>query len=175
MENQPRRPIPDSYWVVPNQLLAGEYPGAYTAEDARKKLQRFLDAGITVFVDLTEEGELSPYRLILEQEAEKRGLDAEHRRLAIPDVETPTREDMVGTLDTIDEALEQGYKVYVHCWGGLGRTGAVVGCYLVRHGWAPTEALAEIARRRRGLEDGHKRSPETDEQRTLVLSWREGE
>ena len=27
-----------------------------------------------------------------------------------------------------------GRKVYVHCWGGVGRTGTVVGCYLVRQG-----------------------------------------
>ena len=41
-----------------------------------------------------------------------------------------------------DEGLE---PVYVHCWGGIGRTGTVVGCWLVRHGMTGDEALAEFA------------------------------
>lgn len=31
-------------------------------------------------------------------------------------------------------ALAAGQTVYVHCYGGIGRTGTVVGCWLVRHG-----------------------------------------
>lgn len=33
------RPIPDSYWVVPGKLLAGEYPGSKTDKVARHKLR----------------------------------------------------------------------------------------------------------------------------------------
>ena len=39
-------------------------------------------------------------------------------------------------LDEIDGAILNGKTVYVHCLGGIGRTGTVVGCYLVRHGIA---------------------------------------
>jgi hypothetical protein len=31
------RPIPDSYWVWPGRVLAGEYPGSKHDADARKK------------------------------------------------------------------------------------------------------------------------------------------
>ena len=31
--------------------------------------------------------------------------------------------------------------MYLHCWGGVGRTGTVVGCWLVRHGRTGDEAL----------------------------------
>ena len=62
---EPLRPLPgDSYWVIEGQMLAGPYPGAPTNEAARQKLEAFLDAGVTCFVDLTEEGEgppLHPY------------------------------------------------------------------------------------------------------------------
>ena len=34
----------------------------------------------------------------------------------------------------------------MHCWGGVGRTGTTVGCWLVRHGRSGTEALAELRR-----------------------------
>ena len=41
---------------------------------------------------------------------------------------------MAGLLDAIDTAMRDGKTVYLHCWGGVGRTGNVVGCSLVRHG-----------------------------------------
>ena len=47
----------------------------------------------------------------------------------------PRSAEAVATiLDAIDVALAQGRTVDVHCWGRIGRTGAAVGCWLVRHG-----------------------------------------
>ena len=34
-----RPPFPNSYWVRPGQLLAGEYPGGITREEALAKLE----------------------------------------------------------------------------------------------------------------------------------------
>lgn len=90
------------------------------------------------------------------------------------DMTTPTESDMVQMLDTIDEALESGEVVYVHCLAGRGRTGTVVGCYLARHGMSGQEALDEIARLRKGMPDAFNRSPETHAQRQMVLNWPEG-
>ena len=45
------------YWVIPGRLLATEYPGAKDEAKALRKLQVLRDAGITSFVDLTEDGE----------------------------------------------------------------------------------------------------------------------
>ena len=86
-------------------------------------------------------------------------------------METPTQEEMAGILDTIDAALDAGHTVYVHCYGGIGRTGTVIGCYLVRHGMSGEEALEEIAGLRQGTPDGWKRSPETEPQRQMVQNW----
>ncbi len=70
---------------------------------------------------------------------------------------------MVAALDTIDRLLDEGRTVYVHCWGGIGRTGTVVGSWLVRHQvTAPEQALdllTELRASDRGA--GHRRSPET--------------
>jgi len=74
-------------------------------------------------------------------------------------------------LDTLDEALQAGHVVYVHCWGGIGRTGTVVGCYLVRHGFTGEEALQRIACWVAGTPKAHRPSPETAEQRRMVLDW----
>jgi hypothetical protein len=63
------KPDPDTYWVVPGKLLAGEYPGALDSEEARRRLRRFLAAGVRHFIDLTEAGEITPYAELLTEEA----------------------------------------------------------------------------------------------------------
>jgi len=107
MIRQHKNPIPDSYWVQPGQLLAGEYPGALQDERARQKLCQLLRAGVSFFLDLTEEGEygLKPYAPLLHKEAVALGCSTEHHRRPIRDMETPTQEEMAGILDTIDAAL----------------------------------------------------------------------
>lgn len=172
---QPQRPIPDSYWVQPGRLLAGEYPGAADEDEARAKLAHLMDAGITAFVDLTELGEydLNPYVPYLAELASDRGVMLTHRRAAIRDASAPTHGRMLEILDLIDELLARGENVYVHCYGGRGRTGTVIGCHLVRGGLTGEQALAQIAAWRRGTPDGRYRSPETERQRQMVLSWYE--
>ena len=53
--DNPDRPIPNSYWVLPGRFAAGEYPGARYRDAAAAKLQSLLRAGIDHFVDLTEQ------------------------------------------------------------------------------------------------------------------------
>jgi hypothetical protein len=161
----PRSPIPASYWVDPGRLLAGEYPSEPDEADAEEKRALLRGAGIDFFLDLTGEGELPPYEALI--------APLEHRRMHIHDFGCPSRDEMRAILDTIDEALDRGRRVYVHCWGGIGRTGTVVGCWLVRHGRSPEEALALIAERRRDTPDGLRRSPETEEQRSFIEGWQE--
>jgi NAD-dependent dihydropyrimidine dehydrogenase PreA subunit len=107
----------------------------------------------------------------LSEEASLTGREVEYQRLPIPDFSTPTPEKMAAILDTIDTVLAAGHTIYVHCWGGIGRTGTVVGCYLVRHSLSGTEALAEIAHLRRGIPDEARMSPETEAQQRMVLTW----
>jgi hypothetical protein len=173
MSKNIERPIPDSYWVRPGRLLAGEYPGMPETEAARYKLGQFLAAGVNTFLDLTEVGEhgLKPYAHLLQEEAVKLGRNVEHRRMPIPDMGTPGVTTMVRIIDAIESAQAAGQIVYVHCFGGLGRTGTVVGCYLVRQGLSGANALLEIARLRQGTPDGWKHSPETPAQRQMVENW----
>ena len=44
-------PIPNSYWVRPGQLLAGEYPGSTSLAEANQRIQMLLHAGVNSFVD----------------------------------------------------------------------------------------------------------------------------
>ncbi len=167
------RPIRASYWVEPDHFVAGEYPGAKDEAVARKELRSLLDFGVTFFLDVTEEGEggLLPYVGLLQQEAIAIGRGGEHRRTSIQDLSTPTVTRMRRILGTMDGALRRGHTVYVHCWGGIGRTGTVVGCYLVRQGLSSDASLKQMQEL---LQDTPKRgraSPETPEQRRMILDW----
>ncbi len=167
-------PYPDSYWVVPGKFLAGEYPGAALEDEARARLTRLLNLGIDFFIDLTREAELDPYELLVLSEAQARGRQIHYNRLPVTDFSIPTQAEMVKILDTIDRALAQGRRVYLHCWGGIGRTGTAVGCYLVRHGLDGASALERLAVLRRGIPFARP-SPETLEQARFVLNWQIGQ
>jgi uncharacterized protein len=143
-------PTGRSFWVEAGRLIAGTYAGPAAPGLAA--------AGVTTFIDLTEERELEPYAGLVDGRAR-------HRRFPIADFSCTTPERMREIHDAIDDELARGGIVYVHCWGGCGRTGTVVGCWLARHGVPPDVALARYAAVcGRGC-------PETDEQRAMVRGW----
>lgn len=168
-------PIVESYWVEPGRFLAGEHPGGFNVEAARRRIDAFLKAGINTFVDLTQPQELTSYEGILTEQAQRRKMDAAYHRFAIRDHYIPSTETMARILDTIDEALGLGRNVYVHCYGGIGRAGTAVGCYLVRHGQTNPQALMQVNRLygTRPKNPHYPNSPETQEQVQFVLNWRE--
>lgn len=176
-------PFPRSYWVVPGKLLAGCYPGDKNRKGAEAKLRGLLTCGIRVVVNLMEEDEFGhdgesfvPYEETIQRIAKEIGAEVECIRIPIPDLSAPSRELMVKILDRIDHAISTGKAVFVHCWGGKGRTGTVVGCYLARHGFAMgKDALQRIEELRKNDPTSHEASPETDSQRRLVKYWRKGE
>src|SRR5262245_22147025 len=140
-----RGPIPNSYMLLDGRLIAGEYPGDLVEIAARSKLAALLDAGVTTFVDLTEACELRPYDTLLAEMAKARGTEATYFRHPIHDVSVPSSPIVMREiLDAVDTVLWKGGIVYVHCWGGIGRTGTVIGCHLVRQGMTGEEALARV-------------------------------
>ena len=160
-------PIRDAY-VVADGLLAGEYPGANDPEEAARRITRFESYGIRTFVDLTHPADsLDPYEPLLQ----------EGRRLAHPivDMGTTTIPHMTRILDDIDAARAVGEGVYVHCWGGLGRTGTAVGCWLVRNGLDRGDAIRRIEELRRMVLDSFMPSPQTTAQRAMVTRWKPGQ
>ena len=118
-ENPPR-PIEMCYWVVPGKLLAGEYPRNLDETSSHEKLAKLTDAGVSVFIDLTNpdttDGHLKPYSYLLDGPT--------HERFPIDDQDVPASVELTkAALDAIDGHLAAGRTVYVHCWGGVGRTG----------------------------------------------------
>jgi len=162
-------PTSSSYWVVPGLLLAGACPGDPDADEHRAKVQALLDAGIRTFVNLMEEDETNyagepfvPYQDLAKQLCP----DVRCYRHAIRDLSAPTRALMTAILDAIDDSLAAGSPVYGHCWGGVGRTGTVIGCWLLRHGHAASGNVLDVLMglRKQDQERRHRMSPESAEQ-----------
>lgn len=174
----PPRPPGDGYWVRPGKVLAGPYPGGPDPDDTTARLEALVDFGMSVFVDLTEEGEgppLHPYEAKLRAIGEQRRRRQTHLRFPVRDVDVPSVWLMRAILSAIDVAAEAGEVVFVHCWGGVGRTGTVAACLLVEDGATGPDALARLAELRAGTVRRVRSSPETPEQEDFVRAWRPSE
>ena len=175
----PVLPFDRAYWVIPGRLLMGYVPVKPEAGGTRQQVRALFEQGIRVFVNLMHDDEINHdgavipgYEQELREEAAALGVEARHHRLSIVDVSVPTPEHMVRVLDTIDAALAEGLPVYVHCWGGRGRTGTVAGCYLARHGYATGQrALDFVQHLRRTDAKAFASSPETQRQCRMVREW----
>ena len=173
VENRPH-PIEMCYWVIPGKLLAGEYPRTPHEQSSKEKLAALVDAGVSAFIDLTEPYEpashgepMKPYDYLLDGPS--------HQRFGIRDQSIPASSELTkAALDAIDAHLEAGETVYVHCWGGVGRTGTIVGCWLARHyepGQAALNRLQELwGKNPKSLT---RCSPENAEQARYILEWSE--
>ncbi|KAJ3573254.1 hypothetical protein NP233_g2558 [Leucocoprinus birnbaumii] len=173
------RPIPNSYWAT-RLLLACEYP--WTPKDPNKpKLDALLRAGVRTFIDLTECGELRPYcGEVLTTRAEILGIDKkeiEYHRFPITDRCLPQSiEFMYSVMDVLRDNENRGRISAVHCRGGIGRTGMVIGCWLIesRRAKDGVEALEIIAKEWKTVEKCNRfpHSPETGPQFEFVLHFK---
>jgi atypical dual specificity phosphatase len=133
-------------WIIPDQLAALAMP--YEESD----FERLSEAHVDTLISLTHSG---PPEMLIEVS----GL--EHYRFPIHDMSVPTFSVMDRIVETIRREVSSGRRVAVHCGAGLGRTGLVLACYLVRIGLDPDTAIQEVRQARPG-------SIETMEQETFV-------
>jgi Protein-tyrosine phosphatase len=159
--------LPNTYWVIPGRVLAGEYPGDPDETQARARLARLRAAGIDSFVDLTEDGELPPYRHLLPA-------GAEYLRSAIVDTRVPNNVSQTRELlAAIRAAVARGRGVYVHCRAGIGRTGLVMGCLLADDVQNGKAALRDLNRlwRQSDRAGSWPKVPQTAEQADYIRHW----
>ena len=175
-------PIKNSFLVNRElSIYAGEYPGDKDNEKCRLKILGTW-SGFRYFYDLTEKGELNPYSQYLESWQQ-------HHRFPIPDVSAPVNTKSVCRLvkEIIyhGEESKSGYgKIYIHCWGGVGRTGTIVAClyaYLLRGQHLSADEIYESAMQQlsesfsRCPKAKYRTTPETESQRLFIKKFVEKE
>ena len=109
---------------------------------------------------------------IVECFAKKMGITVTFDQISIKDFSVPAERQMIRILNQIDMCIKYDKPVYLHCRGGKGRTGTVVGCYLARHGvTAGNDVIKKIKELRKSTEDFSDHSPETRAQINMVTNW----
>ena len=159
------RPLFQSYYLGERNIYAGEYPGDKYGEKAEAKIKQMTHFGVRHYIDLTEEGELVPYAHLLPK-------DATYTRFPIRDCGIPSSLDAVEVLLNHIRELskrDDGY-VYIHCWGGVGRTGTIVACYLAKESFETTMKnlryqFSEMPK------SAHRVTPDTKEQENFIRQY----
>ncbi len=170
---------PQHYPIQPGVLFGGEYPGDIKIKVAQARLWSLVEMGVRTFIDLTSpEDRLTRYEQMLYEIEQEAGARLHHISLPVPDMGVPdSSEAMRAILDTIRTSVRKRPAVYLHCWGGIGRTGTVAGCWLRECGLGPDEALRRVQRlysTHMHKARIHPESPQTDEQKDYIRSWRVG-
>jgi atypical dual specificity phosphatase len=142
------------HWVLTDRLAAMSLPGRVALlEDDLAKIRGM---GVRAIATLTEEP--------LDAGAVgKSGLAVRH--FPIDDFDIPTIPQTADFCRWVDERMAAGDPVAVHCFAGLGRTGTMIGCLLVRDRGATAEGVLKTIRR---IEPGFV---QTAQQEAFIAVW----
>ena len=166
-------PFEKSYWVQPNKLIAGQIPASSHLEDTEAKLNKLIQCNVKAVINLMEPNERNRNGELFFDYADylSRNGVLTHS-FPIKDLSIPSVETMVSILNCIDEYMLHDKIIYLHCWGGVGRTGTAVGCYLKQQGLADNASVfKQIETLKVNSAISHRNSPETNEQRNFVINW----
>lgn len=168
-----------NHYQVQDGLFAGEYPGNQSPNVAETRVRELVDKGVRTFIDLTTRVDgLAPYEPIFLELDVDGAMGLKRYSFEIPDMNIPSGPAVMrGVLDLIRAEIAAGRSCYVHCWGGIGRTGTAVGCWLRENGMDGEEALAEVQRLYESHMDERKRakyprSPQQPTQLAYVREWK---
>jgi len=190
-----------SNWLIPGHLMCGHYPGACPSrqnsdEEITKNLALIRDAGVCTFVCLQDElppqdadwpddgiekkserapwakGNFKNYRKFMPMTYEN---PATYVHYKLPDLSVAkTLNDLDEIVSYLVERIKNGNKIYIHCWGGRGRTGLISTCILgALYNEIDAEEALDRVQTAYSLREPWRKSlsPETEEQRSQVRDW----
>jgi len=151
------------YWLDeswPGRLAVGTRPrgGEWLKDDVSSWKRAHID-GVLSLLTPDEEQDLD----LREEAGEVRAQGMSFTSFPIPDRQTPKSESKLAeVLELATRDLSDGRNVLVHCRQGIGRSGLVAACLLVKKGTSPGAAV-DLVSAARGVS-----VPETLEQRDWI-------
>ena len=155
-------PLDESNWVIPCKFIAGAFPGYTLDSENNNSLIKLLNCGVNRFVCMQEEYDplakesewrntgtmykknliLRPYfadvQKILQTKTDHPTLktdvvEAAFDHCPIKDGGIVADEIVFDLAKKLVDAIHNGDVIYLHCWGGHGRTGVMV-CLILHLG-----------------------------------------
>jgi hypothetical protein len=119
-------------WITNQLALGGSFPPA--------RIRELSGLGLSRVVDCRGEG--------CDDEAALRDEGLALLHLPAPDMLPLSEEQLERGAAWVNEQLEQGHRVLIHCEHGIGRSALLLCCVLVTRGEEPLAALARAKRAR---------------------------
>ncbi len=127
--------IPNFSWVEEGVLAGSAMPGYFGLATLEDDLRDAHEEGIRTIVSLTEDGFDSS---IVEGEGFR------YFHIPIIDHTAPSLEQMRRFVEIVADERDSGSPVLAHCFAGIGRTGTMLGAWLVARGLPPAEAIRQV-------------------------------